>query len=157
MPVTKSPLTIPEIARHETGSGGRGPDRKLPTGGGGDDERWDSEPQGRRGPRERLAKYRIAIFLGLGAIFMFFVCLASAYFVRQGTGHTDSITGQWVTDWRPIAVPSILWLNTALLLVASLALEFARRKIFHPTDTVEEWLGLGYLTGKHTLPWLIGG
>ena len=46
---------------------------------------------------------------------------------------------------------------TALLLVASVALEFARRKIFHPTDTVEEWLGLGYLTGKHTLPWLLAG
>ena len=88
---------------------------------------------------------------------MFFISLASAYFVRQGSGHIDSITGQWIADWKPIIVPRILWLNTGLLLIASAALEMARRGMFHPTDTVEEWLGLGYLTGKRTLPWLMTG
>jgi cytochrome c oxidase subunit 3 len=159
MPITKSPhVTFPDIARQEPGHGGRGPDHKLPTGGGGnDDERWDRQPQGHRGPRERLAKYRVGVFLALGAILMFFLSLASAYFVRQGSGHIDTLTGQWIQDWKPLVIPRILWFNTALLLFASIALEIARRRVFHPTDTVEEWLGLGYLTGRRTLPWLVGG
>ncbi len=158
MPITKSPhATAPGIDRIEPGSGGRGPHHRLPTGGGGDDERWERQPQGHRGPRERLVKYRTAVFLALVAIFMFFIALASTYFVRQGSGHIDSLSGQWVQDWRPLVLPRILWLNTALLLIASGAMEAARRGVFHSIETVEEWLGLGYLTGKRTLPWLIAG
>ncbi|MEO8726382.1 MAG: cytochrome c oxidase subunit 3 [Acidobacteriaceae bacterium] len=161
MPVTRSPqIAIPDIDRrdHDAGTGGRGPHHRLPTGGGGgDDERWDRSPQGRRGPRERLSRYRTGTFLVLAAILMFFIALASAYFVDQGSGHIDSVTGQWVSMWKPLVVPRILWLSTTLLLLASASLEMARRGIFHPTDTVEEWLGLGYLTGRRTLPWLLTG
>src|SRR5579884_2149617 len=101
MPVTRSPLAVPDIerdARHDAGVGGRGPDHKLPTGGGGDDDGWAESPQGKRGPRERLTRCRIGIFLGLTAISMFFFSLASAYLVRKGSGHIDSISGLWVQD-----------------------------------------------------------
>jgi len=154
MPVTKSPLAIPDIDRHDAGTGGRGPDHKLPTGGGGDDDSWAQRPQGHRGPRERLIRYRIGIGLGLTAVAMFFVSIASAYLIRKGSGHIDSISGLWVQDWKPLVLPKILWINTALLLLASLAIERARRIMFHSTDTVEEWLGLGYLTGRRSAPWL---
>jgi len=158
MPVTKSPHVIePGIEQQQPSYGGRGPHDKLPTGGGGDDEQWGERPEGRRGPRERLTKYRIGVFLGLSAIGMFFVALASTYFFRQGSGHIDSLTGDWIRDWRPIVPPRILWLNTAIILGASAALELARRAVFHPTDTVEEWLGLGYRTGRRTIPALLLG
>lgn len=157
--ITKSPSPVRERDEEEierqSGSGGRGPDHKLPTGGGGDDENWAQRPSGRRGPRERLSRYRLMIFLALVAICMFFVALASAYLVRQGSGHIDAATGLWVQDWKPLVFPRVLWLNSALLLAASAAMEVARREMFHPTDTVEEWLGLGYLTGRRTLPWLV--
>ena len=156
MPVTRSPLAIPHIDRHDAGTGGRGPDHKLPTGGGGDDDSWAHKPQGRRGPRERLIRYRIGLSLGMAAILMFFFSLASAYLVRKGAGHIDPISGMWVHDWTPLTLPSFLWINTALLLLASVAIERARRLMFHPTDTVEEWLGLGYLTGRRCAPWLVG-
>ena len=46
-------------------------------------------------------------------------------------------------DWRPILLPPILYLNTAVLLLSSLTMELARHNIFREIDVLEEWLGLG--------------
>lgn len=61
--------------------------------------------------------YFTGIWLALAAILMFFMALVSAYLVRKGTGG----------DWRAIAWPRVLWLNTAVLLLSSFALEGAHR------------------------------
>ena len=64
-------------------------------------------------PTEKIA---LAIFLAVvGALFALF---ASAYFMRME-----------FVDWRPMPVPRILWLNTGMLVLASVALECARSAV----------------------------
>ena len=51
----------------------------------------------------------------IATVTMLFAGLASAYLVRRSG-----------TDWSPIAMPGILWLNTALLVASSFTMEVAR-------------------------------
>ncbi len=143
-----------ETERKDTGYGGKPPLDRRPTGGGGGDENWDSRPSGRRGPRELLIRYRLAVLSGLAGDFVFFAVLVSAFFVRQTSGHIDP-SDAFVTDWHPLSVPPILWLNTALLLLSTITIETARRQLFHEIDIMEEWLGLGRPAVRRAAPWLI--
>lgn len=59
---------------------------------------------------------RSGIWVGLFAITMSFAAFSSALFVREGT-----------TDWTHIVLPSVLYLNTPILLASSATLEVARR------------------------------
>jgi cytochrome c oxidase subunit 3 len=62
---------------------------------------------------------KTGIWVGLAAITMSFAAFTSALVVRQGTA----------PDWRHLALPHILLLNTAILLASSVTLEVARRQI----------------------------
>ncbi len=66
-----------------------------------------------------LQPAQTGIWVALGAITMSFAALTSAMIVRQGTA----------LDWRHMTLPSILYLNTLALLVSSITLEGARRKV----------------------------
>jgi cytochrome c oxidase subunit III len=143
-----------EIERKDPGIGGKPPFDRRPTGGGGDGENWDNQPSGRRGPRELLIRYRLGVLFALAGDLMFFVALVSAFFVRQSSGHFD-VHDNFINDWRPLAVPPILWLNTAVLLLSSVTMEMARRQLFHEIDVMEEWLGLGRPAVKRAAPWLM--
>src|SRR5271168_1513478 len=105
-----------------TSSGGTGgpsshePPEGRGGGGGREGGGGDSQPA----PRPRGASGRIyftGIWLALAAIVMFFMSLVSAYIVRKGTGG----------DWQAVALPRIVWLNTAVLLLSSFALEGSHR------------------------------
>ncbi len=143
-----------EIERKDTGIGGKPPLDRRPTGGGGDGDNWDNRPSGRRGPRELLSRYRLGVVFALAGDLMFFVAIVSAFFVRQSAGHFDA-RENYISDWHPLAVPPILWLNTAVLLLSSLTVEMARRQLFREIDVMEEWLGLGRPAVKRASPWLI--
>jgi cytochrome c oxidase subunit 3 len=143
-----------EIERKDTGIGGKPPLDRRPTGGGGDGDNWDNRPSGRRGPRELLSRYRLGVVFALAGDLMFFVAIVSAFFVRQSAGHFDA-RENYISDWHPLAVPPILWLNTAVLLLSSLTVEIARRQLFREIDVMEEWLGLGRPAVKRASPWLI--
>jgi cytochrome c oxidase subunit III len=134
--------------------GGRGPDEHPPNWGDGGGDDWHNQPHGRRGPRDRLHKYRIGLGLALVSIYILFTAFVSAYMVRQGGGRLDTSRGIFVSDWKPLVVPGILWVNTALLLLSSLSVEFARRQLFSEPLVIEEWLGLGTPTRRRSLPWL---
>jgi cytochrome c oxidase subunit III len=62
---------------------------------------------------------KTGIWVGLAAITMSFAAFTSAMVVRQGTA----------PDWRHLALPHILFLNTAILLASSVTLELSRRQI----------------------------
>ena len=147
-PATITPISPPA----EPKFGGRGPSPPRPTSSGGDD--WQSRPPGRRGPRERLKRFRVGVSLALISIFILFVGLTSAYVLRQSGGTLDTTTGVFTRDWKPVQIPQILWLNTVLLLLSSLTIEFARRQVFREPLVMEEWLGLGKPTRRASLPWL---
>jgi cytochrome c oxidase subunit 3 len=90
-------------------------------------------------PTEKIA---LGVFLAVvGALFALF---ASAYFMRME-----------YADWRPMPVPRIVWLNTGLLVLASIALESARSAVRKgDADTVRLALAtaivatLGFLGGQ---------
>jgi len=142
-----------EIERKDTGYGGKPPLDRRPTGGGGGDDNWDSRPSGRRGPRELLIRYRLAVLSVLTADFVFFAVLISVFFVRPSDGHISPSQG-YVSDWHPLLVPPILWINTAILLLSTVTAEIARRQLFHEIDIMEEWLGLGRPAVRRAAPWL---
>ena len=138
----------------DTGGGRLPPVDPKHTGGGGEGENWNNRPVGSRGPRERLQRYRLGLFFALGGDLMFFIAIVSAFFVTKHSGHFDAYN-RWINPWLPIEIPSILWINTSVLLLSSITIEVARRGIFREMDVLEEWLGLGRPTRKRVLPWLI--
>jgi cytochrome c oxidase subunit 3 len=80
-----------------------------------------------------VRRYQTGTWLFLAAVTMVFAGFVSAYVVRRGISN----------DWRPIAKPAILWVNTAVLLASSLTLERARRR----PETAGAWLGVTSLLG----------
>lgn len=65
------------------------------------------------------ARYRTGMWVGLASILMMFTSLSSAYIVRSGTAY----------DWLPVAIPRAVFVSTVLLLLSSVTLELARRKL----------------------------
>ena len=157
MPTTITPTHVEQKPRrhvddHDHGSGRRPPTDKR-TGGGGDNDNWGDRSNGRRGPRERLARYRMGIFFALASDLMFFVAIVSTFFVSQSTGHFDAYNN-YVNEWLPTAIPPILWLNTAVLILSSITMEYARRHMFRDVDVMDEWLGLGKPITRAAIPWV---
>jgi len=117
------------------GRGGGGGGR-----GGGDGE---SQPGAHpRGVSRRI--YYTGIWLALAAILMFFMSLVSAYIVRKSSA-----------DWRAVVLPRVLWLNTAVLLLSSWALEASHRawqredaKAFRGWWAAATGLGVMFLAGQ---------
>jgi cytochrome c oxidase subunit 3 len=60
-----------------------------------------------------------AIWVVLFAITMMFAAFSSALFVRKGSSQ----------DWRSFTLPSILYVNTLVLLASSVTLEVSRRRV----------------------------
>ena len=72
MPATITPNKTDQerkrrLEDHDNGSGRRPPTDKR-TGGGGDNDNWNDRPNSRRGPYERLHRYRMGIFLALAGL-----------------------------------------------------------------------------------------
>lgn len=90
--------------------------------------------------------YITGMTVGLGGILMFFMALVSAYIVRKDIPNSG---------WHPLAVPRILWLNTAVLIASSFTLSHAR-KLFKANDqqgfrhwwSVTTILGVFFLVGQ---------
>ena len=90
-------------------------------------------------------RYRIGMWVALASIVMMFTALSSAYIVRAASA----------SDWLPLAMPRILLLSTALILVSSGTLEGARRKWKDVTNNGQRrWLlvtfalGIGFLVSQ---------
>jgi cytochrome c oxidase subunit 3 len=141
-----------EIREHDNGNGRRPPTDKR-TGGNGEGDNWNDRPHGRRGPRDRLSQVRMGIFFGLFGVTMFFIAIVSAFFVTKANGHFDAYS-RYINDWLPTAIPSILWLNTAVLILSSASAELARRSMFQEQDVMDEWLGIGRPTSRRATFWL---
>lgn len=62
---------------------------------------------------------RTGVWVGLATVAMMFAAFTSAAVVRQGSGN----------DWQHIVLPKILFFNTAVLIVSSITLEIARRRV----------------------------
>lgn len=119
----------------KTGFGG-GPKGKGPNGNGlprknGHDRRFPDF-------QSAANRYRIGTWVGMASILMMFTALSSAYIVRAASS----------SDWQPLAMPRILLLSTGLILVSSVTIETARRKLKSAaTGAYKSWLLLTMLLG----------
>jgi len=93
-----------------------------------------------------------AMWVVLFAVTMMFAAFSSALIVRKGSS----------LDWQSFTLPSILYFNTFLLLVSSVTLEVARRRIAvfmsglrSPAESPSRWLyvtlvlGLLFVVGQY--------
>lgn len=97
--------------QHLGNGAGSGDDGGRDTGGGGNSDRlplpeYDPKPIG----------YLIGMSLTLLGITLMFAALTITYVSLIGT-----------VNWRPIALPPLIWLSTALIITSSLTLEASRR------------------------------
>jgi cytochrome c oxidase subunit 3 len=91
-----------------------------------------------------ISKGQIGVWILLTAIIMLFAGLSSAYIVLRG-----------VPAWQNIELPSLLWPNTAILLMSSVAMEISRRAVRRgDLQSMKRWLavagvlGLAFLAGQ---------
>jgi cytochrome c oxidase subunit 3 len=61
---------------------------------------------------------RFGLLVFLGTVTMLFIGFTSAYILRRTAA-----------DWRPLMAPPVLWANTAALVLSSVLLERARRRL----------------------------
>jgi len=61
---------------------------------------------------------RVGLYAFLGTVTMLFLGFTSAFILRRASA-----------DWRVLAAPSLIWLSTGALVVSSLALERAKRRL----------------------------
>ena len=92
----------------------------------------------------REDQLRLGLWMFLATVTMLFAAFTSAYIVRRSG-----------SDWRHVALPPILWLNTVVLGASSVALEVASRAgllgRWHAARggyAVALSLGLGFLVGQ---------
>lgn len=97
---------------------------------------------------QREDTVRLGVWMFLATVTMLFAAFASAYIVRRSG-----------SDWVPIGLPTVLWLNTMALLGSSLALEagswMGSRRQWRRASAVlgsAFALGLAFLAGQ-VLAW----
>jgi cytochrome c oxidase subunit III len=73
-----------------------------------------------------LAPKRIGLWIFLAVITSLFGLFLSAYYMRMGHG---GHAGHGGGDWTAVRDPSILWINTLVLIVGSLAMQSARAAV----------------------------
>jgi cytochrome c oxidase subunit 3 len=129
---------------HEPGDGGLPPFDEIPTGGGGGGS--DDWSQSWNGPFELALETRFFVISALLADLFFFGILTLFCSAR--------VASEPLIARSSSLLPPVMFLNAALLMLSSLAMEIARRNIFREVDVLEEWLGFGRPALKRALPWL---
>lgn len=138
MPGSSATQEIELIIEKKTSDGGGGNLPPIGRNGGGDDgkrpRREDSSPK----------RYYTGMALGIVSILMFFMALASAFLVRRGTG-----------NWVPVHIPTLVWINTLVLVTSSATLEMARHRLaqgqlsgYRNLWLATTILGISFLTGQ---------
>lgn len=125
-------LTKPLAKGQGRGIGVGGDVRDFGGGSGGE----------REGPAFDSAKVGLWVFLG--SLTMLFAAFTSAYLVRRAG-----------SDWAPLQVPSVLWINTVVLLLSSVTIELGRRAFeswrplaFRKWMSVTFFLGALFIAGQ---------
>jgi cytochrome c oxidase subunit 3 len=138
MPGSTATPEIELIIEKNPSDGGGGNLPPAGGNGGGDDgkrpRQWKPSPK----------RYYTGMALGIVSILMFFMALTSAFLVRRGSG-----------DWIPVHIPTLMWINTAVLLASSATLELARQRLaqgrlsaYRNLWVVTTILGVAFLSGQ---------
>jgi len=105
------------------------------------------DPPQRESERDLSSLYTLGILIGLGIITVGFIVPVLAFVLRS----------QVETNWLPIRLPLVLWFSSAVLILSSLTLETARRRLvrddqrgFHRLAIWAALLGVLFLAGQLT-------
>lgn len=71
---------------------------------------------------QRFPPQRVGLWVFLAVVTSLFGLFIAAFFMRMGHGVVSP-------DWKPFPEPMILWINTAMLIVASVAMQWARSSV----------------------------
>ena len=119
------------VVTEERKIGGIVPPPVWPGDGGGGDGSNDS------GSSFPISKGQLGLWVLLTGIIMLFAGLSSAYIVLRG-----------VPSWQNIALPSLLWPNTVVLILSSFTIELSRRAVSrNRLDTMKTWLAVSGALG----------
>ena len=130
MPVAIAPPEVkPQTDREDRVPASGGP------GGGSGSEGGSGRRGDGGGRRLRPDSYQLGMWLALASISMMFIGFSSAYILGQGTN----------SQWRAMAAPPFVWINTVILLASSLSLELARRAAV--AAELKRWMTLTCLLG----------
>jgi cytochrome c oxidase subunit 3 len=105
------------------------------------------EAQGTAAGRESAglldpAPARTGMWIFLAVLTSLFALFVTAYWMRMGHGPAEGVAP---LDWRPVTEPGILWLNTALLVLGSVSMQWARQAADRGNSS------------RLQVPWLLGG
>ena len=108
-----------------------GPNGKGPRGNGWQGGKDDSAR------RFTPAAYRITMWVVIAAVVMMFAALSSAYIILSA--------GE---QWRPVRMPRMFYLSTAIIMVSSLSFETAKRSLKQARQTLYvRWLAVTLFLG----------
>ncbi len=121
------------------------PKTKSGDGGSGDFVDRGFGDYGSGGESEKRAETaKLGLRVALGSVTMLFAAFTSAYIVRSA--------GE---DWVPLAAPSLIWANTAILLFSSVTMELGKRAFqswrpvaFRKWTAVTAMLGSLFIAGQ---------
>lgn len=86
-------------------------------------------------------KVGLRVFLAVVAVLFGLFCIA--YYIRME-----------YADWRPLPEPSLLWINTVVILLSSAALQYTRYAVHHGNST---GLNVGLVAGAVLTLLFLGG
>lgn len=106
----------------------------------------------------RPAAATVGVYVYFGVATVIFALIMAAYLMRMGLPTAmDHGAGE---DWHPMPEPPMLWINTVVLILSSLAWEIARRAAargdaqrMRPAAMTGNLLGLLFLAGQILLWW----
>lgn len=152
MATLSPPVSIHDPRVDDPRIGHGGGTRPPAGGGGGDGGNGNGDPD----YGHRLRRARLGVAVVLVPVVMLFVSFTSAYIVRKGMPTLDDHTNTYVRDWLTVNLPSALLLvNTLVLLLSSVTMEFARRRLARQVALAPVQSIPGVSLGKeNAFPWL---
>lgn len=113
-----------------------------------------------RSNEERPFDAGIGLGVFLGVVTILFLLITSAYLMRMGA---HGAIGHGAGDWASLTEPPLLWVNTGVLVLSSLAFRFALAAARHrQSSALRVWLlaggalGIAFLVGQIALWRLLG-
>jgi cytochrome c oxidase subunit III len=76
------------------------------------------DADGRPGGARKMHPHKFTLWVAIGSIIMMFAGLTSAFIVKSNQ-----------VNWKPVTLPTVFWVSTAVILVSSVTMQMALRSI----------------------------
>src|SRR5687768_5188150 len=91
--------------------------------------------------RKKIHPHKFTMWVAIGSILMMFAGLTSAFIVKSNQ-----------TNWKPVAMPMVFWISTAVIIVSSITMQLALRSFkqrvmnqYRLFMAVTLFLGVGFI------------